>query len=224
MILALTAIFSYLLGSIPFGLLLTKIAGLGDIRTVGSGNIGATNVLRTGNKKLAALTLLLDMAKGFAAVFIASLIAYKYLACYAISCTAGSIACDCTHEHMMFVMTCGIICILGHLFPVWLKFKGGKGVATGIGVLLGAFPMAGISAIAVWLIMAFSFRISSLAALTAFLAAPLVTFIVYNSSAALLVLSVSILVWWRHKENILRLIKGQESKISFRKPDAPTNP
>lgn len=182
----------YLIGSIPFGLLLSKFFGYGDIRKIGSGNIGATNVLRTGNKKLAALTLLLDGLKGFCAVFLLS--APDFLQ-----------------------VSVGLCAIIGHCFPVWLKFKGGKGVATALGVLLAAVPYAGLAACSVWLAAAFLFKISSLAALLAFLVAPLVTLIFYGVTPAFVCALITLLIFMRHRANISRLIKGEEPKIGKKK-------
>ena len=194
----------YLLGSIPFGLILTRAAGLGDIRAVGSGNIGATNVLRTGSKKLAALTLLLDALKGTAAV----LLAHRIGAMGGIAILAGMLG--------------GIGAFLGHLFPVWLGFKGGKGVATYIGCLLGLHWPAALAFCGVWLAMAGIFRISSLAALTASAVVPVAMWIggwVSTTLAAVLI-ALAVLVWIRHKENIARLLAGTEPKIG-KKKDAP---
>ncbi|WP_296074863.1 glycerol-3-phosphate 1-O-acyltransferase PlsY [uncultured Agrobacterium sp.] len=188
--LALAAIIGYLLGSIPFGLLLTRAAGLGDVRQIGSGNIGATNVLRTGNKKLAAATLLCDALKGTAAVLIANA-----LWGYEASLVAGFFA------------------FLGHLFPVWLGFKGGKGVATYIGVLLGAAPLMMLAFAAIWLITAFATKYSSLSALVAMLVIPIVLWILGPEKTALLVTALSIISWYMHRENIKRLLAGTESKI-----------
>ncbi|MGV1917133.1 glycerol-3-phosphate 1-O-acyltransferase PlsY [Rhizobium sp. 22-785-1] len=188
--LALAAIIGYLLGSIPFGLLLTRAAGLGDVRQIGSGNIGATNVLRTGNKKLAAATLLCDALKGTAAVLIANA-----LWGYEASLVAGFFA------------------FLGHLFPVWLGFKGGKGVATYIGVLLGAAPLIMLAFAAIWLITAFVTKYSSLSALVAMLIIPIVLWILGPEKTALLVTVLSIISWYMHRENIKRLLAGTESKI-----------
>ncbi|WP_162744266.1 glycerol-3-phosphate 1-O-acyltransferase PlsY [Agrobacterium cavarae] len=184
------AVIGYLLGSIPFGLLLTRAAGLGDVRQIGSGNIGATNVLRTGNKKLAAATLLCDAFKGTAAVLIANA-----LWGYEASLVAGFFA------------------FLGHLFPVWLGFKGGKGVATYIGVLLGAAPLMMLLFAAVWLITAFVTKYSSLSALVAMLVIPIVLWILGPEKTALLVTALSIISWYMHRENIKRLLAGTESKI-----------
>lgn len=181
--------FGYLLGAIPFGLLLTRLAGHGDIRAIGSGNIGATNVLRTGNKPLAALTLLLDGGKGAAAV----LLAYLYGPDTAAAAGAGA--------------------ILGHLFPVWLRFKGGKGVATALGVLLAMAWPAGVIACGIWLAVAAIFRYSSLAALIALAAAPIACWLLAYPQAAELALFIAILVWWRHAGNIRRLIRGEEPRI-----------
>ncbi len=181
----------YLVGSIPFGLILTRFAGLGDIRKIGSGNIGATNVLRTGNKRLAALTLLLDGLKGAAAVLIGS----QWGPDAAIFAGAGA--------------------FIGHLFPVWLKFKGGKGVATMLGIFFGLYWPLGLFAVAVWLITAFAFRYSSLSALIAAAASPVFAWFLINRQIAEFCLFLAVLVWWRHAANIKRLLKGEESKIQL---------
>jgi acyl phosphate:glycerol-3-phosphate acyltransferase len=191
------SLFGYLLGSIPFGLLLTRIAGLGDIRGIGSGNIGATNVLRTGRKGLAAVTLLLDGLKGAAAVLIVQAIAGYEVA-----------------------MLAGLTAVLGHLFPVWLKFKGGKGVATGLGVLIAASWPVGVAACAVWLIVAAVARFSSLAALAAFASAPLAALVVENFALVKLAFTIAVLVFVRHQANIRRLIAGTEPRIGQKKADA----
>nr|WP_295978869.1 glycerol-3-phosphate 1-O-acyltransferase PlsY [uncultured Agrobacterium sp.] len=189
-LLALAALIGYLFGSIPFGLILTRMAGLGDVRKIGSGNIGATNVLRTGNKKLAAATLLLDALKGTAAVLVANA-----LWGYEASLVAGFFA------------------FLGHLFPVWLGFKGGKGVATYIGVLLGAAPLMMLAFALIWLATAFITRYSSLSALLAMLVIPVALWIFGPEKTALLVTLLSVISWWKHRENIARLLAGTESKI-----------
>jgi acyl phosphate:glycerol-3-phosphate acyltransferase len=181
----------YLLGSIPFGLLLTKIAGLGDIRGIGSGNIGATNVLRTGRKGLAAATLVLDGLKGAAAVLIARAL----------------VAPDIT-------LFTGLAAVLGHLFPVWLGFKGGKGVATGLGVLIAAAWPVGLVACAVWLLVAAVARISSLAALAAFASTPCVALILEDFGVVKLAFTIAVLVFVRHQANIRRLLAGTEPHIS----------
>lgn len=180
----------YLLGSIPFGLILTRAAGLGDIRSIGSGNIGATNVLRTGNKKLAAATLLLDALKATAAAVAGTLIAGP---------EAGLLA--------------GFAAFLGHLFPVWLGFKGGKGVATYIGVLLGIAPLWVLAFAAVWLTVAFVSKYSSLAALVATLVIPVAMWIVGEEKIALVMAIMTAVSWWRHETNIKRLLSGTEGKI-----------
>ena len=180
----------YLLGSIPFGLVFTRAAGLGDIRRVGSGNIGATNVLRAGGKALAAATLLADGGKGAAAVLLAG---------WAWGPAAAAWA--------------GLAAVLGHLFPVWLRFRGGKGVATGLGVLLAAAPLAGAVACAVWLAMAKLGRRSSLAGLAAFAAAPVAAWAVYGAGRGWLALAVAALVFARHHANIRRLLAGTEPRI-----------
>lgn len=183
-------VFGYLLGSIPFGLLLTRAAGLGDIRSIGSGNIGATNVLRTGNKKLAAATLLLDALKATAAALIAW---------YLLGKEAGLLA--------------GFAAFLGHLFPVWLGFKGGKGVATYIGVLLGAAPLMMLAFALVWIATAFITRYSSLSALVAMVIIPVALWVLGPEKTALLVTLLSVISWLKHHENIRRLMAGTESRI-----------
>ena len=182
--------FGYLLGSIPFGVIFTRMAGLGDIRKVGSGNIGATNVLRTGNKGLAAATLLGDALKGTAAVLLAALWWGPQL---------GTIA--------------GLGAFLGHLFPVWLGFKGGKGVATFIGVLIGLKPLAALVFIAVWLGLAFATRYSSLSALVASAASPVALWLLDEPGMAAMAVMLVALLWWKHSENISRLVAGTEGKI-----------
>ncbi len=181
----------YLLGSIPFGLLLTRLAGLGDIRQIGSGNIGATNVLRTGRKGLAAATLAADAAKGAAAVLIGMRLAGD----------AGTFA-------------AGLGAIVGHQFPIWLGFKGGKGVATGFGLLLAATPLAALCAAVVWLAVALLTRISSAGALAACVAAPAIAALLGASRLveALVIVAV-VLVIARHHANIRRLIAGTEPRI-----------
>jgi glycerol-3-phosphate acyltransferase PlsY len=179
----------YLIVSIPFGLLLTKAAGLGDIRQVGSGNIGATNVLRTGRKGLAAATLILDGLKGAVAVLLA-----RYF----------------LGDQDVVV---GTAAVLGHLFPVWLGFRGGKGVATGLGVLLAAAWPVGLACCAVWLLAAKFLKMSSAAALTAFAAAPLFALVLSSADHALMALLIAVLVFWRHEANIRRLLAGTEPRI-----------
>lgn len=183
-------VLGYLLGSIPFGLILTRAAGLGDIRSIGSGNIGATNVLRTGNKKLAAATLLLDALKATAAA-----VAGTYIA----GPEAGLLA--------------GFAAFLGHLFPLWLGFKGGKGVATYIGVLLGIAPAWVLVFAAVWLTTAFVSKYSSLSALVATLVIPVALWIVGEEKIALVMAIMTAVSWWRHETNIRRLLSGTEGKI-----------
>ncbi|HEX9523755.1 MAG TPA: glycerol-3-phosphate 1-O-acyltransferase PlsY [Reyranella sp.] len=182
----------YLLGSIPFGLLLTRAAGLGDIRKVGSGNIGATNVLRTGRKGLAAATLLLDALKGAVAVLIAAQLGELA----AVGAAAGA--------------------VLGHMFPVWLSFKGGKGMATAIGVMWGLSWPVGAIACAGWLAFAALFRYSSLATLLAVVVAALAAWFLTDPRAAILLTLLVPLVWVRHHQNIDRLLKGTEPKIGQR--------
>jgi glycerol-3-phosphate acyltransferase PlsY len=183
-------VLGYLLGSIPFGLLLTRFAGLGDIRAIGSHSIGATNVLRTGRKELAAGTLLLDALKGTAAVLIAG-------------AAWGPEA----------ALVAGLGAFLGHIFPVWLGFNGGKGFATYLGVLIGLYWPALIVAGVVWLGTAAIFRFSSLAALTASVVTPVALFLFGQTDAAVLYLILLPLLWLRHHENIRRLLAGTETRI-----------
>lgn len=183
------ALGGYLLGSIPFGLVLTRLAGLGDVRKLGSGNIGATNVLRTGNKALAAATLLLDGGKGAAAVLLAS----RFGPDAAVLAGGGA--------------------FLGHLFPVWLKFKGGKGVATGLGVLLAIAWPVGVLACLTWLAVAALTRYSSLAALLASLASPLYAWWLGRPQIAELALFLTVFIFIRHHANIRRLLAGKEPRI-----------
>jgi len=186
----LTAALAYLLGSIPFGLVLTRLAGYGDIRRIGSGNIGATNVLRTGSKGLAVLTLLLDLAKGAVAVLI-----------------AGRFGPDVAALAAVFVF-------LGHLYPVWLGFKGGKGVATAGGVVIAYAWPVGLAALATWLAVAVTTRYSSLAALTACALAPLYSWLMTRDMRTTeVILALAVIVILRHHTNIRRLLKGEESRI-----------
>jgi glycerol-3-phosphate acyltransferase PlsY len=187
----LACLIGYLLGSIPFGLLLTKIAGLGDIRGIGSGNIGATNVLRTGRKGLAAGTLVLDGLKGAAAVLLARALVYD----------------------QDIALLAGLAAVLGHLFPVWLRFKGGKGVATGLGVLIATAWPIGLIACAVWLLVAATARLSSLAALAAFASAPCAALVLEDFAVVKLAFTIAVLVFVRHQANIRRLLAGTEPRI-----------
>ncbi|MFN4160185.1 MAG: glycerol-3-phosphate 1-O-acyltransferase PlsY [Gemmobacter sp.] len=190
MLLALTAILAYLLGSIPFGMVITRALGLGDLRKVGSGNIGATNVLRTGNRGAAAATLILDAAKGGVAVLVARAM---------VGPDAAQLA--------------GLAAFVGHLFPVWLRFQGGKGVATFLGTLLALAWPVGLAACASWLAGAALTRISSVAALIATAAAPLWMLLLGQPQMAALAVLMAALVWWRHAPNIARLRAGTEPKI-----------
>ncbi len=182
--------FGYLLGSIPFGLLIMRVAGGPDVRTIGSGNIGATNVLRTGHKGLAALTLVCDMLKGTVAVLVAA-----HFAGFEAALAAGAGA------------------FVGHLFPVWLKFKGGKGVATYIGVLIGLYWPAALGFGVIWLVVAALFRYSSLAALIASALTPVTLLLLGRPEVAALFFLLTILVWIMHRANIGRLLDGSEGKI-----------
>jgi len=191
---ALSAIGGYLLGSIPFGLVLTQLAGLGDIRDIGSGNIGATNVLRTGRKDLAVATLVLDAGKaGIAAAIFGAL----------FGPVAGLIA--------------GGFAFAGHCFPVWLGFKGGKGVATFVGTMLVVYWPVGLIVIATWLVMAAIVRISSLSALVAALAAPIAAYALGRPDVAIMSGLLAALIYWLHRANIQRILKGEEPRIGDKK-------
>ena len=204
-LIALAVVGGYLLGSIPFGVIATRLGGAGDVRNIGSGNIGATTVLRTGRKDLALITLLGDGGKGAVAVFIAWLLTRQ----------AGAAA------QAQLTALAGGASFLGHLFPVWLKFKGGKGVATFFGTLLAAAWPVGIAAGATWIAMAFLFRISSLAALTAVALAPVYVFLLDRPyPIAAMALFMAVLIYIRHKDNISRLLKGEEPKIGAKKKEA----
>jgi len=192
--LVLAGLIGYLLGSVPFGLVLTKAAGLGDIRAIGSGNIGATNVLRTGRKGLALATLLLDGGKGAIAALVAMVLA--------------------GHDAMLVA---AFAAVLGHNFPVWLKFKGGKGVATTLGTLIAVAWPVGLACCATWLLVAKLFRISSLAALVALALAPAYALVIADPATAAMALGLAVLGFIRHKANIRRLLKGEEPKIGKKK-------
>ena len=192
--LALAALGGYLLGSVPFGLVLTRLAGLGDIRAIGSGNIGATNVLRTGRKGLALATLLLDGGKGAIAVGLVWGLLGKEM-----------------------VPVAGFAAVMGHNFPVWLGFKGGKGVATTIGTLLAAAWPVGLACIATWLVSAALFRISSLSALIALAASPGFALYFAGPQYALMAAGLAVMGFYRHKANIIRLIRGEEPRIGGKK-------
>ncbi len=195
MTILLPLILGYLLGSVPFGLVITKLAGLGDIRAVGSGNIGATNVLRTGRKDLALATLLLDGGKGAIAVLIALALGWR-------------------------PEVAGAAAFLGHCFPIWLKFKGGKGVATFMGTLFALHFPAGLFAGATWLGVAYVLRYSSLSALIAAAASPFILYAMGKPAFAVAALVMTALIFIRHKANITRLLSGEEPKIGAKKTEA----
>ncbi len=188
--LLVVAIASYLLGSIPFGIVLARVMGLGNLREIGSGNIGATNVLRTGNKPAAALTLIFDAGKGALAVLLAG--------CY-FGADAAQLA--------------GLSAFLGHLFPIWLRFRGGKGVATFLGLILALNFWAGLAACATWLLVAALLRYSSLAALISAAATPVWLALLGMPTASGMAAVMAVLIWWRHSDNISRMRSGQETKI-----------
>ena len=211
----IAAVFGYLLGSIPFGLVLCKVFGLGDIRKIGSGNIGATNVLRTGNKPLAFATLLLDISKG--AIAVLSITLLFPLLNWLIG-DAGMTA--ETPQSSVFLATSltGLFAIIGHCYPIWLKFKGGKGVATTLGTLIALSWPVGLSACGIWLVSAALFRISSLAALIAVGLTPVIAhFMTGNANLSGLCALIAALVYIKHRENIKRLFAGEEPKIGKKK-------
>lgn len=181
--------FSYLLGSIPFGILVSKVFGLGNLRDIGSGNIGATNVLRTGNKLAALMTLILDGLKGVLVVVVARFISEDA------------------------AITASILVIIGHIYPVWLRFSGGKGVATFIGAILALSFVTGLLVCFIWIIIALIFRYSSLSAIVSSASAPIGIFLFYDNEALVVTLFMTVLIWYRHKDNIRRLIDGSEAKI-----------
>jgi len=186
----------YLFGSIPFGLVLTRIAGKGDVRDIGSGNIGATNVLRTGSKPLAALTLVLDCLKATAAILLARALLGDEAALFA---AAGA--------------------MIGHLYPVWLKFRGGKGVATLLGVLIPLLPIAAAVYAAVWILLLLTIRISSVAGIAAAVSAPITAAILGQDPLFPLLLGFALLILWKHRENILRLKDGTEPRVGRKTPE-----
>ena len=189
----LTAIFAYLAGSIPFGLILVNITGAGNLREIGSGNIGATNVLRTGHKNIAIATLILDCSKGGVTVIVAQ-----------------------SHGLDLAVIS-GVCSVVGHIFPIWLKFRGGKGVATVLGVLLAIAWQVGLTAVATWLIIAAIFRYSSLAAILALTLSTVYAWYLPDTNVSIMTTLIAGLSILRHKENMWRLIKGKESKIKLGK-------
>ena len=196
-VLMLYGLAAYLIGAIPFGLVIAKLFGLGDIRNIGSGNIGATNVLRTGNKIAAVLTLLLDSGKGLFVVMIA-----RYL----------------NGDSNVIAIT-GLLSIVGHCYPIWLGFRGGKGVATGLGVFLGFHPLVGAMVCLVWLVTAFLFRFSSLAAIISYTSAPILFALIISPPLPVLTVitagMIAALAIWRHRGNIKRLFSGTEPRIGM---------
>ncbi len=194
-------LFGYFIGSIPFGLLLTKISGLGDIRNIGSGNIGATNVLRTGNKKIALLTLILDGAKGAFAI-------------YVVNISISFIEFDFTNNIDFFQSLVAVSAVIGHCFPIWLNFRGGKGVATGFGAIIFLNISVGVIALLIWVLIAKLFKISSLSALISYFFIPILMFFFASENTFLVAsLLISFICFLQHKENIKRLINRSEVKI-----------
>lgn len=215
--LIISAVAAYLLGSIPFGLIITRMAGAGDIRAIGSGNIGATNVLRTGRKGLAAATLVLDAGKGAAAVLLAMFLFYAI----GVDLDGAIAAADGDVDHADISLSAsaavvaGLFVVIGHMFPVWLGFRGGKGVATGLGAFIALSPVTGPACVVIWLLINLISRYSSVAALVTFLVAPFLFFYLGPAIAAPMALAVMVLVWIRHWQNIRRLIRGEETRITI---------
>ncbi|NNJ67901.1 MAG: glycerol-3-phosphate 1-O-acyltransferase PlsY [Boseongicola sp.] len=195
-ILALVAVLAYLLGAVPFGIVMSRAFGLADPRSIGSGNIGATNVLRSGSKPAAALTVLLDGAKGGIAVLIARALVGE---------DAAQVA--------------ALSAFLGHLYPVWLGFKGGKGVATFLGTVLALSPIVGAAACALWLATFAIFRISSLGGIMAPALTPIAAYLLGHADKTAVLAAMAVFVWWRHRENITRILKGTEPKVGQKKPE-----
>ncbi|HEX5006226.1 MAG TPA: glycerol-3-phosphate 1-O-acyltransferase PlsY [Hyphomonadaceae bacterium] len=209
---AVAALAGYLLGSIPFGLVITKLAGLGDIRSIGSGNIGATNVLRTGRRDLALATLLLDAGKAGLAYWIVVWGMGIYADGANLNVSPGAL-------HTLGLIA-GAAAFIGHCYPVWLKFKGGKGVATYIGLLLASMFPVGAGFGAIWLLTAFVFRMSSLAALVATAATPFLAYWLNPGGAGWIITgALAVLIYWRHRANIARILSGTEPKIGQKRKD-----
>ena len=185
---------AYLLGSIPFGLLLTRVAGLGDIRNIGSGNIGATNVMRTGHKGLGATTLLLDGGKGFTAVYLAQFLEPNY------------------------ALLAGILAVLGHIFPVWLRFKGGKGLATALGTIFALNPVSGLAFCIIWLSVFAVARLSSLSGLSAIAGITLASLLGFLEVGTIYSMCLCILMFYTHRSNIARLKQGTERNFKKKAP------
>ena len=201
LVLLLFSFLGYLIGSVPFGLILTKMSGLGDIRNIGSGNIGATNVLRTGNKKIALFTLILDGSKGALALFLLTSLLTKALIFN-------------IYNFELIMSVVAISSVLGHCFPIWLNFKGGKGVATGFGTILFINLLVGITALLIWFLIAKLFKISSMSALVSYFLIPfLMAFYSVENYFIIASVFISSICWFQHRENIKRLLNRTEPKI-----------
>jgi len=202
-ILIIFILFGYICGSVPFGLVLTKLHGIDDIRNIGSGNIGATNVLRTGKKSLALMTLILDTLKSYLAIKISLLVITEFDFFNTL------------YQNQLFVISIvGVFSVLGHCFPIWLKFKGGKGVATGIGVMIAFNPSIGFLGILIWILVFFITKISSFSALVTFFIYPFLLYIFNPNKFMFVSFSIiSLIIFCKHHENILRLIKNEEPKF-----------
>ncbi len=199
-------IICYLIGSIPFGLILTKLKGLKDLRTIGSGNIGATNVLRTGNKKLALLTLILDFSKGYIPLLI---ILKIFKTSFFLTITANFYL-----DQFSMILIYGYFSIIGHCYPIWLKFKGGKGVATSLGVVFLLDPLIGLMLLAIWILIFYIFKVSSLSALIASTCFPVLMFLKYEKvNIIFFTILLTIFVFFTHRKNIKRILKKEEKKI-----------
>lgn len=201
---------AYLLGSIPFGIILSKLFKVGDLRKIGSGNIGATNMLRAGGKKLGAAVLLLDMAKGYVAVVLSTLIVHNAL-------VGKNDTLQSNVDIQVFAYMFGLYAVIGHVWPLWLKFKGGKGVATALGVLLAFSLPVGLFAFAAWLGVFALTRYSSLSALVSIGLAPVSCFFILGKPAAIAAVLIAFLVFYRHKDNIGRLMSGTEPRFGQKK-------
>ncbi len=212
--LIITMILAYLIGSIPFGVLLAKIYKVGDLRQIGSGNIGATNMLRAGGRNLAIATLTLDMAKGYIAVLVCETIMQIMLKGRFTS--SSGITVDINQLHYFF----GFYAVVGHVWPIWLNYKGGKGVATALGALLAFSLPVGMLAMACWLVAFSATQISSLSALVSVFLAPFLCYYYLNKSAAIATLLIMLVVFFRHKDNIKRLLQGTEPKSNLKKEKA----
>jgi glycerol-3-phosphate acyltransferase PlsY len=210
LVISFGSLLSYLIGSIPFGLLLGNIFGAGDIRKIGSGNIGATNMLRTGRKGLAAATLVLDFTKGILGIVVAQCVCNMF---YAFQ--SGDIV-----KPPSVAYEAGVAAVLGHIFPIWLQFKGGKGVATTLGVFLATQPLIGVLVIMGWIMVFYLSRVSSLAAVISIAGSPILSYLYANTECTVMAFILAVLVIYKHKDNLRRLREGTETKVEKKENDA----